>query len=288
MAQRENVSTENDEAIGYRIRGWISDATVLTLVGLACAFFVLPALWITNASFKSETSLFSGNELGYTLENFQLIFSDGFARFIFNSLLMCVSATIISTVFAVMAAYVFSRIKFRGKKIVFGAVLMGQMFPWVILVTPLFIMFARMGLLNTYASMIFIYVAISLPFSIYMLVGYLESVPHEIDEAAIMDGCPRFLIVWHIIFPIIMPGVVATATYAFLLMWQEFLFALAVLTNNELKTLPLGISQYFGTDTVSWGAVLAASVVTTVPALILFIPLQARLAKGLTAGAVKG
>jgi len=201
---------------------------------------------------------------------------------------MCLVATIISTVVAIMAAYLFSRVKFRGKKIVFGGVLVGQMFPWVILVTPLFIMFARMGLLNTYSAMIFVYVAISLPFSIYLLVGYLESVPQEIDEAATMDGCPRFLIIWKIIFPIIVPGVVATATYAFLLMWQEFLFALAILTHDEVKTLPLGISQYFGTDTVSWGAVLAASVVTTVPALILFIPLQAKLAQGLTAGAVKG
>jgi len=167
-------------------------------------------------------------------------------------------------------------------------VLAGQMFPWVILVTPIFIMFARLGLLNPYYAMFFVYIAISLPFSVYLLVGYLESVPREIDEAAMMDGCPRFWIVWKIIFPVIMPGVVATATYAFLLMWQEFLFALTILTANDLKTLPLGISQYFGTDSVRWGAVLAASVVTTVPALLLFIPLQTRLVQGLTAGAVKG
>jgi len=276
------------EEIWYRVRQRIADGAVLITLSLILAFFVLPAVWITIASFKSEKALFSGSELGYTLENYYRIFNEGFTGFIFNSLFMCLVATIISTVVAIMAAYLFSRVKFRGKKIVFGGVLVGQMFPWVILVTPLFIMFARMGLLNTYSAMIFVYVAISLPFSIYLLVGYLESVPQEIDEAATMDGCPRFLIIWKIIFPIIVPGVVATATYAFLLMWQEFLFALAILTHDEVKTLPLGISQYFGTDTVSWGAVLAASVVTTVPALILFIPLQAKLAQGLTAGAVKG
>lgn len=279
---------KTNSAIWYRVQGWISDAAVLMAVMAVSAFFVLPALWSANASFKSENSLFSGSAAKYTIENYTRIFSDGFGRLLVNSLGMCLIATLLSTVIAVMAAYTFSRMRFRGKKLAFGAVLMGQMFPWVILVTPIFIMFARMGVLNTYAAMIFVYIAISLPFSIYMLVGYLESVPHEIDEAATMDGCPRFWIIWRIVFPIILPGVVATATYSFLLMWQEFLFALAILTDNQVKTLPLGISQYFGTDSVSWGAVLAASVVTTVPALLLFIPLQAKLAQGLTAGAVKG
>ena len=281
-------SNRSNVIVWYRIKGWVSDAAVLCAIALASGFFVLPALWIADASFKSENALFSGAAANYTLENYTRIFADGFGRFLINSLGMCLIATAISTVIAIMAAYVFSRMRFRGKKLAFGSVLIGQMFPWVILVTPLFIMFARIGALNTYGTMIFIYVALSLPFSIYLLVGYLESVPSEIDEAAMMDGCPRFWIIWKIIFPIIVPGVVATATYSFLLMWQEFLFALAVLTENQLKTLPLGISQYFGTDSVSWGAVLAASVVTTVPALILFIPLQAKLAQGLTAGAVKG
>jgi len=273
---------------GYTLRRWLSDGAILATTFLAVAFFILPALWILNASFKSERALFSGSDAPYTLENYITVFSEGFGRFIFNSLVMCLAATVISTVVAVMAAYIFSRMKFRGKRLIFGTVLAGQMFPWVILVTPIFIMFARLGLLNTYYAMFFVYIAISLPFSVYLLVGYLESVPREIDEAAMMDGCPRFWIVWKIIFPVIMPGVVATATYAFLLMWQEFLFALTILTANDLKTLPLGISQYFGTDSVRWGAVLAASVVTTVPALLLFIPLQTRLVQGLTAGAVKG
>ncbi len=273
---------------GYRLQRWVSDGMILATTALVIAFFVLPVLWIVNASFKSERALFSGSDAPYTMENYITVFSDGFGLFVFNSLVMCLVATLVSTFVAVMAAYVFSRMKFRGKRLIFGTVLAGQMFPWVILVTPIFIMFARLGLLNTYYAMFFVYVAISLPFSVYLLVGYLESVPREIDEAAMMDGCPRFWIVWKIIFPVIMPGVVATATYAFLLMWQEFLFALAILTANNLKTLPLGISQYFGTDTVKWGAVLAASVVTTVPALLLFIPLQTRLVQGLTAGAVKG
>ena len=212
----------------------------------------------------------------------------GFGRFIFNSLYICLVAVVISTFVSVIASYVFSRKRFRAKRVLFGSVILGQLFPWIILVTPLFIMFARIGLLNSHAGMIFAYVAISIPFSVYLLVGYLETVPRELDEAAVMDGCSQFRIIWTIIFPVMLPGIVATATYAFLLMWTEFLFALAFLTRTSLKTMPLGLAQFFGEQTVDWGAIMAASAVTTLPALLLFLPLQTKLSSGLTAGSVKG
>ena len=135
--------------------------------------------------------------------------------------------------------------------------------------------------------MLFVYVAISIPFSIYLLVGYLESVPRELDEAAIIDGCSRFQVIWRIIFPIMLPGIVATATYAFLLCWTEYLFALAFLTKMHLKTMPLGLYAFFGEDTTEWGNIMAASALTTLPTLLLFLPLQTRMASGLAAGSVK-
>ena len=177
--------------------------------------------------------------------------------------------------------------KFRGKRLIFSSVLLGQTFPWIILVTPLFILFARMGLLNNRLSMIFVYVAISIPFSVYLLVGYLQSVPRSLDEAAIIDGCSPFQVLWRIIFPIMLPGIVATATYAFLLCWTEYLFALAFLTRPELKTMPLLLYGYFGENVTEWGNVMAASALTTLPTLLLFLPLQTRLASGLAAGSVK-
>ncbi|MGH6919671.1 MAG: carbohydrate ABC transporter permease, partial [Geminicoccaceae bacterium] len=150
-----------------------------------------------------------------------------------------------------------------------------------------FILFARLGLLNTYGGMIFCYVAVTIPFSVYLLTGYLESVPRELDEAAIIDGCPPFQVIWRIIFPIILPGVVATATYSFLLMWSEYLFALAFLTKTPMKTMPLELYAFFGEHTTQWGQVMAASALTTLPTLLLFLPLQTRLASGLAAGSVK-
>jgi len=266
----------------------LATVALLAITVVVWLFLLFPAVWIFLGSFRSNETMFSTTTLTLTLENYRKIFDAGFGQYIFNSLLICIVAVIITTFVSVMAAYAFSRKTFRLKKILFGSVILGQMFPWVILITPLFILFAKLGLLNSHAGMVFTYVAISIPFSVYLLVGYLESVPRELDEAAEMDGCSQFQTIWMIIFPIMIPGVVATATYAFLLMWTEFLLALAFLTKTSLKTMPLGLAQFFGEQTVDWGAIMAASAVTTLPALILFLPLQTKLASGLTAGSVKG
>jgi ABC-type glycerol-3-phosphate transport system permease component len=262
----------------------------LALVGLTLVvLFVLvyPTAWIIIASFKSPAAIFSGEFGDFSLQNYVTLLETGFARNIFNSLYLCIGAVLISTFVSVLAAYAFSRMRFRAKRYIFGSVLLGQCFPWIILVTPLFILFAQLGLLNSHLSMLFVYTAISIPFSIYLLVGYLESVPRELDEAAIIDGCSRFGVIWRIVFPIMLPGVVATATYAFMLCWTEYLFALAFLTKMPLKTMPLGLYAFFGEDTAEWGNIMAASALTTLPTLLLFLPLQTRLAAGLAAGAVK-
>ncbi len=276
-----------DVEVTFR-RNPLIDVLVLAVTFAVWIFLIFPAVWIFLGSFKTNETIFAATIFSFTLENYQTIFRVGFGRFIFNSLFICLVAVVISTFVSVIASYVFSRKRFRAKRIVFGSVILGQLFPWIILVTPLFIMFARIGLLNSYTGMILSYVAISIPFSVYLLVGYLETVPRELDEAAVMDGCSQFQIVWTIIFPIMLPGIVATATYAFLLMWTEFLFALAFLTRTPLKTMPLGLAQFFGEQTVDWGAIMAASAVTTLPALLLFLPLQTKLSSGLAAGSVKG
>ena len=265
----------------------LTELAILLAALVALIFMVYPTLWVFIASFKTQETLFSGEFAEYTFDNYIELMEAGFGVFIFNSLFICLIAVLISTFVSVIAAYVFSRKRFRGKRIVFGSVMLGQTFPWIILVTPMFILFAQLGLLNTYGGMIFCYVAVTIPFSVYLLTGYLESVPRELDEAAIIDGCPQFQVIWRIIFPIILPGIVATATYSFLLMWSEYLFALAFLTKTPMKTMPLELYAFFGEHTTQWGQVMAASALTTLPTLLLFLPLQARLASGLAAGSVK-
>ncbi|HEX3350480.1 MAG TPA: carbohydrate ABC transporter permease [Acetobacteraceae bacterium] len=265
-----------------------SDAALVLAALLTLLFLVYPVVVVFTGSVQSSATLFSGTAFSFTFDNYGRIFESGFARFLSNSLFICLTAVVCATALSVAAAYAFSRRpRFPLRRLLLGAVLAGQLFPWIVLVTPLFILFARLGLTNSYGGIIFCYTAIAIPFSLYMLLGYLESIPRELDEAAAIDGCSALGVLWRVVLPLMIPGVVATATYAFLLCWTEFLFALAFLTRAGLKTLPLGLAGFFGEDTVDWGAVMAGSAITTLPALLLFLPLQSRLAEGLTAGAVK-
>jgi ABC-type glycerol-3-phosphate transport system permease component len=262
----------------------------VALVGIALiTLFVLvyPTAWVIVASFKTPATMFAASRWEFTFDNYISVMEAGFGRNILNSLVLCIGSVLISTVIAANAAYAFSRGRFRYRRMLFGSVLFGQTFPWIVLVTPVFILFARMGLLNNWLSMMFIYIAVSLPFSIYLLVGYLRAVPKSLDEAALLDGASQFQIVWKIIFPIMLPGIVATATYAFLLSWSEYLFAVTLLTQDEMKTMPLALYLYFGENVTEWGNVMAASALTTIPTLLLFLPLQTQMVSGLSAGAVK-
>jgi ABC-type glycerol-3-phosphate transport system permease component len=268
-------------------RTLLAEAAIIVTTLLALFFLVYPTAWVIVASFRTPETMFASGNFRFTLDNYRTLLKSEFAGAIFNSLLLCLVSVFIGTFVSVIAAYAFSRKRFRWKSIIFGSVMLGQTFPWIILVTPMFILFAKLGLLNSHLGMIFVYVAVTIPFSTYLLVGYLESVPRSLDEAAIIDGCSQFQVIWRIIFPIMLPGIVATATYAFLLCWSEYLFALAFLTDTTKKTMPLLLAGYFGENVVEWGNVMAGSVLTTLPTLLLFLPLQARMTSGLAAGSVK-
>ncbi len=268
-------------------RTLLAEVAIIGTTLLSLFFLVYPTAWVIIASFRTPETMFAAGNFQFTLNNYRTLLNSEFTGAIFNSMMLCLVSVIVSTFVSVIAAYVFSRKRFRWKSIIFGSVMLGQTFPWIILVTPMFILFAKLGLLNSHLGMIFVYVAITIPFSTYLLVGYLESVPRSLDEAAIIDGCSQFQVIWKIIFPIMLPGIVATATYAFLLCWSEYLFALAFLTDTTKKTMPLMLAGYFGENVVEWGNVMAGSVLTTLPTLLLFLPLQARMTSGLAAGSVK-
>jgi len=287
----DSVSTETGEKT-KELKHRRIKRSVLMIVTLIGAIIVIGALifpfgWIFYSSFKQAETLFSKQGSSFTFQNYKFIFRAGFFRFLWNSVFICTIATLISTLVSILASYVFSRKVFKGKKAIFSSVLLGQMFPWIVLVNPLYIIFAKIGLINNYLGITFTYIAISIPFSIYLLVGYLNTIPRDLDEAAIIDGCSQFGLIWRIIIPVILPGVVAVATYSFIQAWNEYLFALAFLTKTSLKTLPLGLNQFFGEYTADWGSVMAASALTTIPTLLLFLFIQRKLTSGLTAGAIK-
>ena len=282
------LAREAQFAVGRVLRvRFGTELAILAFVLAMLLFFVYPALWILVASFKTPDTMFAARGGIFTLQNYVELFHSGFTRALVNSFLVCVASVAVSVFVSVNAAYTFSRMEFPGRRRLFQLMLLGQTFPWIVLVTPLFMWFAKLGLLDSRLGLAAAYVAITIPFSVYLLVGYLQGIPRSLDEAALIDGASHFQILWQIIFPVIVPGVIATATHGFLVCWGEYLFALAFLADDNTKTMPLLLQNFFGDQVPQWGLIMAASVVATLPTLLLFLPVQGRIVSGLGGGAVK-
>jgi len=275
------VKTKNIKNITLEI------SAIITSFFLFSVFILSPAFYVFKGAFEPLSISLISRSKEWTLDNFRYIFSEGYHIYIINSFIVCFFSTFIACTISLFAAYAISRFKFKGRGIIFGSILGGQFFPWIILINPIFIIFARAGFVNNLSSMIFIYTAVITPFSIYLMVGYLATIPISLDEAAIIDGASRFKIVINVILPLVTPGLVATATYGFLQAWSEYVLALTLLTDDSKKTLPLGLAQFFGEETVQWGPLMAGCVITIIPTLIVFLPLQNKLISGLTQGAIK-
>ncbi len=267
------------------------DLLVVVFTFVLLFLFVFPFLWVVLTSIRPSSELFA-NEFQllskqFTLQNYLTVLSSGFAVYIRNSLLVSLPATVFAVTVSFVAAYSFSRRRFRFRYTLLILVVFLQLFPFIVLTTPIYFIFYRLGLVNNLLGLVITYIAVTIPFSIYMLFGYLDSVPRELDEAAIIDGCSTLGVIWRIVLPIAWPGVAATAIYAFVQAWNEFLFALTLITDNNLKTIPIGLANLFGQYTTQWDLVMSASVIATIPTLIIFLFLQRQLVSGLATGAVK-
>ncbi|MBT2438611.1 carbohydrate ABC transporter permease [Streptomyces sp. ISL-36] len=214
------------------------------------------------------------------------------ADYFVNSLVVAGSATVCSVVIAVFAAYAVSRYSFRGKRVFTVTVLSTQMFPGILFLLPLFLIYVNIGnatgiaLFGSRGGLILTYLTFSLPFSIWMLIGYFDSVPRDLDEAAEVDGCGPLGALFRVVVPAAIPGIVAVAVYAFMTAWAEVLFA-SVMTDDTTRTLAVGLQGYSTQNEVYWNQVMAASLVVSVPVVAGFLLLQRYLVTGLTAGAVK-
>lgn len=213
-------------------------------------------------------------------------------RYFVNSLIVACGATVCSVLIAILSAYAVSRYRFKGRRVFTITVLSTQMFPGILFLLPLFIIFVNVGdstgiaLYGSRGGLILTYLTFSLPFSIWMLVGYFDSIPRDLDEAALVDGCGPIGALVRIIVPAAVPGIVAVAVYAFMTAWGEVLFA-SVMTNDTTRTLAVGLQGYATQTDVYWNQVMAASLVVSVPVVVGFLLLQRYLVAGLTAGAVK-
>jgi multiple sugar transport system permease protein len=213
-------------------------------------------------------------------------------RYFVNSLAVCTSAAVLSVVLATFAAYAVSRYRFRGRRVFTLAVLSTQMFPGILFLLPLFLIFVSIGnatgftLLGSRTGLVITYLTFSLPFSIWLLAGYFDSIPRSLDEAAQVDGCGPLRALLRVIIPAAIPGIVTVAIYAFMTAWSEVLFA-SVMTDDATRTLAVGLRDYSTQTDIYWNQIMAASIVVSVPVVAGFLLMQRFLVTGLTAGAVK-
>ncbi|MBW7883536.1 MAG: carbohydrate ABC transporter permease [Caldilineaceae bacterium] len=267
------------------------DLVIVVVTFALLALLVFPFAWVVLTSLRPSSALFSDTfqllPQTVSFASYQAVFASGFAIFIRNSIVVALPATVLAVAVSFVAAYGFSRRTFRFRYTLLIVVVFLQLFPFIVLTTPIYFIFFRIGLVNNLIGLTITYIAITIPFCVYMLLGYLDSVPRELDEAAILDGCSTLGVISRVVLPIAWPGIAATAIYAFVQAWNDFLFALTLITSNDLKTIPIGLANLFGQYTTQWDLVMSASVIATLPTLIIFLFLQRQLVSGLAAGAVK-
>ena len=225
---------------------------------------------------------------GASFDAYRKLFTDErFLRWMLNSILVSAAVTITGVALASMSGYIFSKYKFIGRKIGMVAVLTTQMFPATMLLLPMFIMIAKLHLINSYLGLIIVYSATALPFCIWQMKGFYDTIPDSLHEAAIIDGCSHFQAFYKVIMPLAAPALVITALFSFMSSWSEYIVAAQVLQGQDMFTLPLGLKQFQSNMTTEWGLFAAGSVVVSVPVVVLFVILSRWLVSGLTLGSVK-
>jgi len=257
------------------------------------ALALIPVLWLVSLSFKTPAAVLDPSLVPaqWTTGNYsQILQTSQFIRPLINSIGIGIIATVISVVFASMAAYAVARLQFPGKKVLIGMALLIAMFPQIALVTPMFNIERTLGIFNTWPGLIIPYVAFGLPLGIYILSAFFREIPWELEKAAKMDGATPYQAFTRVIAPLAAPGVVTAAILVFLFCWNEFLFAISFTSTLASRTAPASIAYFSGSSqfTVPTGPIAAAAVVITIPIIIFVVFFQRRIVAGLTSGAVKG
>jgi multiple sugar transport system permease protein len=264
---------------------------------LAAAIVVLngffPALWLLLTSLKTEAELV-GKPISYwphaaSLDNYVRAFTDQpLLRYLGNSLAVAAGATVSSLLVATLAAYAIARLNLRHRQLILTCIVASTMFPLVTLLVPIFETLRNLGLLNTYTALILPYTVLNLPVCTLVLVSFFQSIPKDLENAAMIDGCTRLGALWRVVVPLAAPGVFTAGILAFVNAWDEFLLALSLNSSAGMRTLPVGITLYQGEFSFPWPIISAALVVAIVPIAILIAVFQERVVGGLTQGGIKG
>ena len=299
------MNKEKKTFIGH-LASWINWPRFL--FSLTLIFFLtgilFPFYWMVSSSFKSYAEI-GGRKAVYfpselRLDAYEELLSpkhasyQNFGRNILNTLQVAIPTTIIAVILSTLGAYAIARLRFKGKEALLNSILMIYLFPGVLLIIPLFAMLAQVGekmgfnVQDNLGVLIFTYLAQTLPVALYMLTNYFRTIPDEIEQAGLIDGCSRLEIIWRITLPLAIPALVSVSIYTFMIAWNEFLYALVFLNDHDMFTMPIKINTIFNDPTPRLHVVMAASTIMTIPIIALFLAMERYLAEGLTAGGVKG
>jgi len=270
----------------------IRQSIIYILVALLLIFVLFPFAWMVSIALKTPEEQFRVPPTllpsHFTLQNFLTLSQHPvFIYFFLNSILIASTTTLLVVFVTIFCAYSFSRLKFPGRTSLLSIIILTQLFPLAAIIVPIYIIMSRVGLINTYFSLIIAYLSFTVPISVWLLRGFIQGIPPELEEAAMVDGCGRLQAFIKIILPLSRPGIAATAAYIFFVSWQEFMFALTFITDEYKRTLTVGILDFVGQYTTDWGSLMAASVCICLPVSVLFLILQKQLITGLTRGALK-
>lgn len=267
---------------------------VNTVAVVFCLVWLFPVYWMVNTAFKPRSEAMTSTPRFWpsapTLHNFDVALNTtGFWTNLTNSLLVVGATVLIAIVLGMFAAAAVSRFRFRGRRTVMVAILVAQMLPGTALLVPTFLVFNEAGLLGTYTGLVLAYLALTLPFSVWVMRGFFLTVPVEVEEAARIDGASTWQVLWRVLFPLVLPGVIASSVFAFIAAWNDYLIAYTFMKEQGQYTLPVWLASFTnpaqGTD---YSAQMAGSVVFSLPVVVFFLLIQRKLVSGMSAGAVKG
>ena len=291
------MTTMTESAVTARkgVGGWRWTGRIF--LTLLLGFTVAPMFWMVITSLKTGFAAMQFPPQWWpaepTLENYWRLLDpnssvgNDFLHYFWNSLWVSTITTILAVAVAVPAAYAFSRFRFPGRNFLFFAVLLRNMFPAVVFLVPLFILMKVLGLVNTHGSLILTYLTFGLPLAIWLLKGFYDNIPIQLEQAARIDGATRFQAFLLIVMPLSTPGITATAIYTFILAWNEYIYAYTFLPRHDQMTLPVGIQRFFSENATDWPGLMAATFLMSIPVVVLFLVLQRYFVRALTEGAVK-
>ena len=284
---------------GLNTRKRFRKALLYLISALVLTETLFPVVWTVFTAIRPEKELYKRILVPrrLTLEHFLCIFrpgtfhqveSRGFGRYMLNSFIVASSVAFIGVLLSTFAAYSIARMKYRGKNVISVILLFAYLFPGVVLMAPIYLMFSTLNLLNTYHGLIIVHLAVNIPFATWILSGYFQGIPPELEEAAMVDGCSRLGAIFRMILPVSIPGIITAAIYIFTRSWDDLIFPMILFTEEDLYTLPLVSLNLIYGEYIKWGQLMAAAVTSAAVPAILYMYVQKYLVRGLTAGAVKG